>query len=87
VLPPDPARADLAQRRAVRPHEEAADDRVRVPGGGAPPLELLLAPEERDAQLGARGVVGGDVDRRARPVGQRDPQADDRAGCGRLGGG
>ena len=57
------ARADLAQRHAVRAHEEAADERLLVAARGAPRLEPGRAAQDRDADLGARRVVGGDVDR------------------------
>ena len=86
----DAARADLAQRQPVRPDEEAADERLLVAARGAPGLQPGLAAQDRDAQLGALGVVTGDVGHRARAVGELEAGAADTAGAGRakrLGGG
>ena len=80
VLASDAARADLAQRRPVRPHEEAADDRLLDAAGGAPRLQLRLPAQERDAQLGALDVVRRDVDCRARASGEVEPHAAGPAG-------
>jgi hypothetical protein len=69
------ARAHLAERRAVGPDEEAADDRLLDSATYAPRLELGLARDHRDPQLGPRALVGGDVDRRRPAVAEGQPAA------------
>jgi len=70
----DAPRADLAERGAVRAGEEAAHDAVPGAAGRAQRLEALLARGDRDLHPGAGEIVGGDVQRRRRAVGEGDPQ-------------
>ena len=82
----DAARAHLTEREPVRPHEEAADERLVVAAGGAPRLQARLGAQHRDAQLGRRGVVAGDVHHRPGAVGQLDARAAHPAWRGGLSG-
>ena len=78
------ARPQLAQRHAAGADEEAAHHRVGDAAGGAPRLEPLGPPQDRDAQLrGRRGMRDG-VDRGARAVGQGDAGAGKGPGAGLL---
>ena len=77
----DAAGADLAERDAVRPHEETADQRLLDAARGAPGLQPGLPAQHGDAQLGALGVVAGDVDGRARTVGELKAGAAGTAGA------
>jgi len=74
VPPHHAVRAHLAERCAALAHEEAADNGLTHTAGGTPGLEALLSAQQRDPHLGGLGVVGGDVDGRARAVGESQPR-------------
>ena len=70
VRPRDPVGPQLPQRRPVRPHVEAADDRLVVTSRPAPCLERRRPLELCDPHLDLAGVVGRDVERRLCAVGE-----------------
>ena len=71
----DPARAQLAERRAVRPRVEAADQRLARAALRAPRLERLGCGRRTTRRPTSAQRVAGDVERRARAVGEADPHA------------
>ena len=71
----DPGESQLSQGSAGRPHEEAADDRVRDREPVTPGEQRLGPGEGGHAHLRRLQVVGGQVNRRCEAVGELHAKA------------